>query len=39
MALVVYTFFIIHMAVLSRSVAKQTYIKMDLLQCYCKDEG
>ena len=34
LALVIYTFFIIYMAVLSRGVAKQAYIKMDLLQCY-----
>ena len=27
------------MAVLSRSVAKQTYIKMDLLQCYLQPSG
>ena len=38
-ALVVYTFFIIYMAVLSRGVAKQTYIKMDLLQCYLQPSG
>lgn len=27
------------MAVLSRGVAKQTYIKMDLLQCYLQPSG
>ena len=38
-ALVVYTFFIIYMAVLSRGVAKQSCIKMDLLQCYLQPSG
>lgn len=38
-ALVVYTFFILYMAVLSRSVAKQAYIKTDLLQCYLQPGG
>ena len=38
-ALVVYAFFIIYMAVLSRSVAKQSCIKMDLLQCYLQPSG
>ena len=39
MALVVYTFFMIYMAVLSRGVAKQSRIKMDLLQCYLQPSG
>ena len=38
-ALVVYTFFILYMAVLSRGVAKQSCIKMDLLQCYLQPSG
>ena len=38
-ALVIYTFLIFYLAVLSRGVAKQTYIKMDLLQCYLQPGG
>ena len=38
-ALVVYIFSILYLAVLSRGVAKQTYIKMDLLQCYLQPSG
>ena len=38
-ALVVYTFSIFYLAVLSRGVAKQTYIKTDLLQCYLQPGG